>query len=233
MDTKKCKKCNQEKDCDKFYKYSDTKKFRSICKECHKTGECKKCKKQRNDLDFTPYSHFCNNCKASTNDIICIDCGLLKTYTNFLLKRSGQRKTVCNSCFYKRQLNRISNCREKLNKKAREYRKKCPEQAMVNAAKKRAKKENLPFNLDRMDIAIPEFCPVLGIKIKMCEGKRGAGDSSPTIDRINNNLGYVKGNIQVISWRANRLKNDGNSIEHELVFNYIQEHLESQIEYFI
>ena len=33
-------------------------------------------------------------------------------------------------------------------------------------------------------------------------------DDSFTIDRIDSDMGYVDGNIWVISWKANRAKND-------------------------
>lgn len=39
-------------------------------------------------------------------------------------------------------------------------------------------------------------------------GVRGGGDNSPTLDKIEPALGYVPGNIIVISGRANRLKAD-------------------------
>jgi len=40
-------------------------------------------------------------------------------------------------------------------------------------------------------------------------GKQRANDNSATIDRIDNGLGYVKDNVLIVSWRANRLKSDG------------------------
>ena len=82
-----------------------------------------------------------------------------------------------------------------------------PEKYLLHSAKARAKKKGWEFNLGESDITIPEFCPVLGIKLT----RRMDGDknSSPSLDRIDSNLGYVKGNVQVISWRANNLKSDG------------------------
>jgi len=74
-------------------------------------------------------------------------------------------------------------------------------------AKKRAKKKNIEFSITSEDIPeIPKICPVLGIPIIVGKGK--LTDNSPSIDRINNNKGYTKGNIRIISYRANRLKND-------------------------
>ena len=85
---------------------------------------------------------------------------------------------------------------------------------MWNAAKQRAKKQGVPFELDPLylrQIGIPEYCPVLGIPINKAPGD-GSGernDNSPSLDKFIPSLGYVPGNIHVISWRANRLKNDG------------------------
>ena len=78
------------------------------------------------------------------------------------------------------------------------------------AARARAKTLNLPFNIEKSDVVIPEFCPVLGIKFLS-----GDRDTSPSLDRIKPELGYVKGNIEIISMRANRLKN--NATVEELI----------------
>lgn len=78
--------------------------------------------------------------------------------------------------------------------------------SMLEAAKSRAKKHNLPFDISLEDIIIPEVCPVFGLKLEKSLQK--AGDNSPSLDRITPELGYVKGNIQVISYKANVVKNN-------------------------
>jgi len=83
------------------------------------------------------------------------------------------------------------------------------ERYLFNRAKYRSKLYNLPFNIELSDIVIPEYCPVLGIPIDRTfagktPGKRHA--QTPSLDRIIPSLGYVKGNIIVISFRTNRLK---------------------------
>lgn len=79
---------------------------------------------------------------------------------------------------------------------------------MFLAARKRARIVGVPFDLDVTDIEIPARCPVLGMPLTLHHGRRGPRDSSPTLDRVVPSLGYVRGNVIVVSWRANRLKSD-------------------------
>lgn len=54
---------------------------------------------------------------------------------------------------------------------------------------------------------IPETCPVLGIPLFPGIG-RGPQHNAPTLDRIVPDLGYVPGNIRVMSHLANSMKRD-------------------------
>lgn len=77
---------------------------------------------------------------------------------------------------------------------------------MCRGAKDRAKAKCLPFDITPDDIVVPEFCPVLPtIRLVSRYGKK-LDDSSPTLDRIIPELGYVRGNILVVSHLANRIK---------------------------
>lgn len=89
----------------------------------------------------------------------------------------------------------------------REWAHKHPGVYLFHNAKARAKKHGVPFSITMADIVIPEFCPVLGIKIEASiRGRRGFHPASPSIDRIVPEFGYVPSNIMVISNLANRLK---------------------------
>lgn len=92
----------------------------------------------------------------------------------------------------------------------RVYRKDNPSMFMYYRVKHRAKKLNLPFDLEPDDIHIPKVCPVLNIPLKRNQGvgRRGASPNSPSLDRIVPELGYVRGNVMVISVKANSIKND-------------------------
>jgi len=80
--------------------------------------------------------------------------------------------------------------------------------AMVRYAKQRAIKKNLPFNITYKDFDIPEKCPLLDIPLVKHIGDGQASDDSPSLDRIKPELGYVKGNVWVISHKANEVKNN-------------------------
>ena len=97
------------------------------------------------------------------------------------------------------------------------------EKRIHSRVKSRAKKYNIPFDIDVEDIIVPEYCPVLGIKIvhHLGEGK-GYRPDCPSIDKIIPRLGYIKGNVRVISARANLLKNDATVDELERVLNNLK-----------
>jgi hypothetical protein len=73
-------------------------------------------------------------------------------------------------------------------------------------AKIRATAKGLEFNIEKSDILVPEFCPVFGMKLVLGDGR--PHDASPSLDRIDNTKGYIKGNIVVVSHKANLLKRD-------------------------
>ena len=50
------------------------------------------------------------------------------------------------------------------------------------------------------------MCPVLGIPLEL--GTRHFHDNAPSIDRIDNEKGYIPGNVWIISHKANRMKKD-------------------------
>jgi hypothetical protein len=95
---------------------------------------------------------------------------------------------------------------EKYVKYNKAFRDAHPKYDLVAGAKKRAKARNLPFALTENDFEIPKMCPILGIPIVV--GSTKMNDNSPTIDRKENALGYTKKNIQIVSAKANAMKNN-------------------------
>ena len=92
---------------------------------------------------------------------------------------------------------------------------------ILNRLKQSAKKRGIEFNLTTTDldeIGIPISCPILGIPLKWYNGQ--AEDDSYSIDRIDSSKGYVKDNIQFMSMKANRAKNNLTSAELKLLSTY-------------
>lgn len=81
-----------------------------------------------------------------------------------------------------------------------------PEYRMWSRCKTRAKRNGVPFTLTLEDIVIPPLCPVFHIPLTC--GSREDNELSPSLDRIDNNKGYIKDNVWVISRKANTIKNN-------------------------
>lgn len=80
-----------------------------------------------------------------------------------------------------------------------------PHKTILERARKRARRQGLPYSLRRQDISLPARCPVLGIPLKVGQSRSPA---SPSLDRIDPGQGYIPGNVRVISDHANKLKGD-------------------------
>jgi len=90
-------------------------------------------------------------------------------------------------------------------------------------ARARAKKRGLPYDAKYPDLELPDVCPVLGIALvypKALKNKRSP--NSPSLDRLENPLGYVALNLRAISFRANALKNDATVDELEAIIRYMK-----------
>ena len=128
----------------------------------------------------------------------CIKCGKTDRY------KSGD----CRPCHLKRSKESILN----LSIEERKNR-------LLRTVKCRAKKNNLQFELTVEDIHWPVHCPVYGF-----ERDYKAGHNAPngiSLDRFDNTKGYVKGNVNVISRRANTLKKDATVEELVKVLDYL------------
>ena len=103
----------------------------------------------------------------------------------------------------------------------------------LNNARSRAIRDGVLFNLtlqDLIDIATDE-CPIF--KTPFVWGVSGLGKGrtrpdSPTLDRILPELGYTKGNVAFLSYRANRIKDNGTMQEHYDIADWIWNHIHAK-----
>lgn len=87
---------------------------------------------------------------------------------------------------------------------------------MLQRCKSRALLKGLEYNLTIDDISIPEVCPVLLVPFDT------SNDFAPSVDRINSQLGYIKGNVQIMSNKANRMKSDATIAELHLFAKWVE-----------
>lgn len=100
-----------------------------------------------------------------------------------------------------------------------EWNKKNPEKRILFASRSRARKVGLEHTLSLEDIIIPEVCPYLEIPLVCNHGGNGYNENSPSVDRIDNSKGYIPGNVEIISRKANTMKSNA-TIDELLYFAY-------------
>lgn len=79
-------------------------------------------------------------------------------------------------------------------------------QFLARNSRKRAKREGIEHTISWRDIDVPESCPITGLQLAQNIGVHR--NNSYTLDRVDPSLGYVKGNVRVLSWLANKAKSD-------------------------
>ncbi len=121
----------------------------------------------------------------------CINCGTRLSQPR-RAQGGGQQRKYCST-----------ECKTQFTNRNRN-----PYKSIFNNAKARAVRNGIEWELNFDEFVFPEFCPYLGMKLDYSIGKGTIQPNSPSFDRKNPDLGYVKGNVEIISNRANSMKND-------------------------
>lgn len=90
--------------------------------------------------------------------------------------------------------------------------------------KANAKKRGIPFSITKNDLFLPDTCPVFGTKFNL--DRTTDRNNTPSIDRIDNSKGYVKGNVVIVSNRANMIKKDASLKELKLLVAFYENLIE-------
>jgi hypothetical protein len=180
----------------------DAQKTLGICVRCTNSALpdktlCKKCSLSTNTVHKKHYIKYrnqkkCTNCGKNSNSCLCNSCKLLRTkYTqspNVIIRQ-------------------------------REWREKRWQKVLFSTLIARAKKKDIYLDpeLKWSDMPDPneQKCPVFESNYVM--GSGGKCDFSATIDRIKPELGYAKGNLQLLSSLANTIKNNASPEVIEMV----------------
>jgi hypothetical protein len=120
----------------------------------------------------------------------CTDCRKVKPLNEFHKQSSGV-------------MGRTSKCGRCRSDIMKDKRSRDIPHSLLYGAKVRAEKKGIPFELDIEDIVVPDVCPVL-----LTPFTKGNTDTAASLDRLDASKGYVKGNVNVISRKANRIKNN-------------------------
>lgn len=144
---------------------------------------------------------------------LCPKCGAQMSETGIKEKRLR-----CNPCIRDKYKN--SSFEDSVSRKLAN---------MLKKAKRRSAEKNLPFNLTKSDLEglFVMKCPVLGLGLDWRAGRMGGGglyDNTPSLDRICPEKGYVVGNLQIISYRANQLKNNATLAEIRAIAEWMERH---------
>lgn len=231
METKICTKCNIEKDVECFSKNKNTKDgLKNYCKECdalyikslnykpleidYKT--CSKCKKEKLITEFSTnkitkdgYYAWCKECRTEYNrDYI------KKKPKKYILK---DRKYISKDGKYDSEYFRNAYIKNTLR-------------ILVNARICFARKKNLPY--DSQEDLINYLKPIFDKrKCEICDRDLESSIGyhaycSPSIDRIVPRFGYVVGNVAILCWECNKIKNNATPEKLFEIAEWCKERLE-------
>lgn len=189
----------------KNYKYSGYNKgdkMLKICSDCDQELNISNFSLANKHKNKHYYSPRCKKCTSERNK---------KHYNNMSPELKEKRRLANIKHYYDNQ--------EKYQKMAREKTQKTPiNERLMKSTNDNAKRKNIEHSLKIEDIIIPSICPVLEIPLD-CRDK----DHTPSVDRIINSKGYTKENIKIISYRANRIKNNSTPEELLKIYNYFSQ----------
>lgn len=169
----------------------------------------------------------------------CNKCGTEKPIEEFskYKKSKDGRQAYCKVCSAKLFREWRSSNRERYRALCRKFykahperkrtywlrnREKHPEAYLWTAAKGRARRDGTYFSITVEDIKIPQICPVLGIPLSFGAKATEDRSNSPSLDRIDSKLGYVPGNVIVMSHKANTIKSNATLAELDAVIAWLK-----------
>ena len=150
----------------------------------------------------------------------CRICGVPKPLSDFhkdAAKKFG-RRYECKQCTG--DARRSPAGREKQAAHKRKVQRKDCRKSMLQSARHRAKRDGLPCTIGLSDIVLTECCPIFGVRLAVSDGH--PAPTSPSLDKLVPELGYVPDNVWIISHRANKMKNDGTPGEHRQIADSVE-----------
>jgi hypothetical protein len=166
----------------------------------------------------------------------CSKCNVIKDVTQFYRNTDSKDglRSWCKSCChqqtkkYRTEHPDIVKQQDTLH--SRQYRarqmvenpKLCKARDMIYNARRRAREKNIEFSitLDNLPWQTQDYCRAFPW-VKLIWNNPKWQDDSPSLDRIDNSRGYVPGNVEIISLRANKKKSDSTFEEIHALHEYV------------
>ncbi len=149
----------------------------------------------------------------------CSCCDVYKDEKEYYADKTGKLglQHRCKECQKRNKGKYTDNARER----NRQHKMEDPLNHMYSRLKKSAKDDNKVFSIKLEDLKFSDRCPIYGTEWDLSHIR---SDQTPTVDRVDNTKGYIKGNVKIISWKANRLKHTASLKEIEALAKYMKEH---------
>ena len=111
--------------------------------------------------------------------------------------------------------------KERENARQLQSRRDNPFKFSAQQARRRARSEGWECNVDieYLKSIWTGVCPITGVELQIGQAKDTIPDTyRASLDRLDSTKGYVKGNVQYISFRANNIKTDSSFEEFEQIY---------------
>ena len=153
-----------------------------------------------------------------------MSCQVEKHLSDFPISNKRYHKRTCKDCDTKRQTARVNNWRARDPDKHKDFAKKRYRDGYVKAsirhsfknAMARAAKIGVPFDVQLSDFIDATHCQLTAIEFRQPANSGIVGPFSPSIDRVEPEKGYVRGNTRVVLMAVNAAK--GTGTDEDLIF---------------
>ena len=222
---KTCTKCKITKPLDAFSKHPG-------CVGGLNT-QCKECKRQITKRHQKSYYADNMHKLVSIKEKYCARCKILKPASTFQPKfyNKDGLDAHCRECRGIIRREHYDSAVEATKRVIRQQQNpvKLRLRQMIASAKIRAKRDNLPFALtfEYMCGLVRTHCPVLGLTFNYQATEFSA--DSPSLDKFIPSLGYVPGNVTIISRRANTMKQDASLEEVEALAMWMRHQMDNRV----
>lgn len=155
----------------------------------------------------------------------CSKCTLVKPVSSFWKNnnsRDGYQHTCidCQKARWEKDVSRQQEVKARFQERKMLYNDNHINKYLWFEARKRAKEKGLEFTIEPRHIIVPDICPISLVAMERNRGK--LGPNSYSLDRIDSSKGYIPGNVAVISFKANQIKNNFSLEELERLLIYMK-----------